>query len=92
MVVRLKLTIDLRPPTAYEIGNMIRLPAEAAGLYFEQERTTGQRLDEALRDAASATPERASAVVRLRWPGRLGQIKSSIIDSKPNADPAASTG
>ena len=49
--------IDLRPPTAYEIGNMIRLPAEAAGLYFEQERTTGQRLDEALRDAASATPE-----------------------------------
>jgi hypothetical protein len=36
---------------------MIRLPAEAAGLHFEQERTTGQRLDEALRDAASATPE-----------------------------------
>ena len=49
--------IDLRPPTAYEIGNMIRLPAEAAGLHFEQERKTGQRLDEALRDAASATPE-----------------------------------
>jgi serine/threonine protein kinase len=49
--------IDLRPPTAYEIGNMIRLPAEAAGLDFEQERKTGQRLDEALRDAASATPE-----------------------------------
>ncbi len=49
--------IDLRPPTAYEIGNMIRLPAEAAGLRFEQDRTTGQRLDEALRDAAAATPE-----------------------------------
>ena len=49
--------IDLRPPTTYEIGNMIRLPAEAAGLHFEQERETGQRLDEALRDAASATPE-----------------------------------
>jgi WD40 repeat protein/serine/threonine protein kinase len=48
---------DLRPPTTYEIGNMIRLPAEAAGLHFEQERKTGQRLDEALRDAASATPE-----------------------------------
>jgi hypothetical protein len=29
--------VDLRPPTAYEIGNMIRLPAEAAGLHFEQE-------------------------------------------------------
>ena len=49
--------IDLRPPTAFEIGNMIRLPAEAAGLRFEQDRTTGQRLDEALRDAAAATPE-----------------------------------
>ena len=34
---------DLRPPTPYEIGNMIRLPAEAAGLHFEQERETGQR-------------------------------------------------
>jgi hypothetical protein len=49
--------VDLRPPTAYEIGNMIRLPAAAAGLHFEQERETGQRLDQALRDAASATPE-----------------------------------
>ena len=48
---------DLRPPTPYEIGNMIRLPAEAAGLHFELERGTGQRLDQALRDAASATPE-----------------------------------
>jgi WD40 repeat protein/serine/threonine protein kinase len=48
---------DLRPPTPYEIGNMIRLPAEAAGLHFEQDQETGQRLDQALRDAASATPE-----------------------------------
>jgi WD40 repeat protein/serine/threonine protein kinase len=48
---------DLRPPTAYEIRNMIRLPAEAAGLRFEQDRETGQRLDEALRDVASVTPE-----------------------------------
>jgi WD40 repeat protein/serine/threonine protein kinase len=48
---------DLRPPTPYELGNMIRLPAEAAGLRFEQEPETGQRLDQALRDAASATPE-----------------------------------
>ena len=36
---------------------MIRLPAEAAGLHFEQDQETGQRLDQALRDAASATPE-----------------------------------
>src|SRR3984893_2612753 len=49
--------VDLRPPTAYEIGNMIRLPAEAAGLHFEQEQETGQRLDHELRDAASSTPE-----------------------------------
>jgi WD40 repeat protein len=49
--------VDLRPPTPYEVGNMIRLPAEAAGLRFEQEPATGQRLDQALRDAAAATPE-----------------------------------
>jgi serine/threonine protein kinase/tetratricopeptide (TPR) repeat protein len=48
---------DLRPPTPSEIRNIIRLPAESAGLSFEQERETGQRLDQALRDAASATPE-----------------------------------
>ena len=49
--------VDLRPPTAYEIGNMIRLPAEAAGLQFELDQRRGQRLDEGLRDAASTTPE-----------------------------------
>jgi WD40 repeat protein/serine/threonine protein kinase len=49
--------LDLRPPTPYELGNMIRLPAEAAGLHFEREHETGQRLDQALRDAAAATPE-----------------------------------
>ena len=48
---------DLRPPTPSEIGNMIQLPAESAGLHFEQDLETGQRLDQALRDAASATPE-----------------------------------
>ncbi len=48
---------DLQPPTPHEVGNMIRLPAEAAGLHFQHEQQTGQRLDEALRDAASATPE-----------------------------------
>ena len=48
---------NLRPPTPAEIGNMIRLPAEAAGLHFEQDPQTGQRLDQALRDTASVTPE-----------------------------------
>jgi hypothetical protein len=32
---------DLRPPTPSEIGNMIQLPAEAAGLHFEQDLETG---------------------------------------------------
>jgi hypothetical protein len=48
---------DLRPPASSEIGNMIRLPAEAAGLQFEQDQETGQRLDDALRETALATPE-----------------------------------
>src|SRR5262249_10981341 len=48
--------LDLRAPTPYEIGNMIRLPAEAAGLRFEKEHFGGQRLDEGLCDAASAKP------------------------------------
>src|SRR6516162_1172025 len=49
--------VDLRPATPNEIRNMIRLPAEAAGLHFEQDGETGQRLDDVLRDTASATPE-----------------------------------
>jgi hypothetical protein len=36
---------------------MIRLQVEAAGLRFEQDLETGQRLDDALRDVASVTPE-----------------------------------
>ena len=36
---------------------MIRLPAQAVGLRFEQKRDTGQRLDQALRDVAAVTPE-----------------------------------
>ena len=48
---------DLRPPTPFELEDMIRLPAEAAGLRFEQKRETGQRLDQMLCDAAAATPE-----------------------------------
>src|SRR4029077_5900483 len=56
-LAKLSGKFDLRPPTAYELGNMIRLPAEAAGLRFEQKRETGQRLDQALRDAAAITPE-----------------------------------
>jgi serine/threonine protein kinase/tetratricopeptide (TPR) repeat protein len=49
--------VDLRAPASREIGEIIRLPTEAAGLSFEDEKPSGNRLDEALRDAASATPE-----------------------------------
>ena len=43
---------DLQPPTAAEIGLMIRQPARMAGLRFEEARDTGERLDDLLRDAA----------------------------------------
>ena len=43
---------DLARPTAQELGQMIRLPAQAAGLRFEEDAVTRQGLDEVLRDAA----------------------------------------
>ncbi len=43
----------LGPPTPAEIGQMIRLPARAAGLAFEEDPSTQARLDEVLRDAAA---------------------------------------
>jgi len=48
---------DLRQPTDDEIGNMIRTPAQIAGLRFESDPVTGQTLDEALRDGAAGIPE-----------------------------------
>lgn len=48
---------DLLAPTAAEVGQMIRLPAAAAGLRFEARIEGGERLDEVLRDAAVASPE-----------------------------------
>jgi WD40 repeat protein/tetratricopeptide (TPR) repeat protein len=49
--------VDLRPPSGNEIGNMIRLPAEAAGLQFEEDQGSDQRLDQALAEVATVTPE-----------------------------------
>jgi predicted Ser/Thr protein kinase len=43
----------LLPPTAAEIGQMIRQPARAAGLRFEQDAATQMGLDEVLRDSAA---------------------------------------
>ena len=48
---------DLMPPTATEIGQMVRLPTRAAGLRFEEDHATNERLDDMLRDAAAAHPE-----------------------------------
>jgi hypothetical protein len=48
---------DLQPPTPEEIGDMIRLPAEAAGLRFEQDIATGRGLDKTILDAAVSSSE-----------------------------------
>jgi WD40 repeat protein len=48
-------TYALPAPTATDLGQMIRQPAAAAGLVFE-ESPTGEKLDELLRDAAIKDP------------------------------------
>jgi tetratricopeptide (TPR) repeat protein len=48
---------DLMPPNVNEIGQMIRLPTRAAGLRFEEDPKTSERLDDMLRDAAAGHPE-----------------------------------
>jgi tetratricopeptide (TPR) repeat protein len=48
---------DLMPPNASEIGQMIRLPASAAGLRFEEDPASSERLDDMLRDAAAGHRE-----------------------------------
>jgi WD40 repeat protein len=48
---------DLQPPTKAEIGQMIRRPAYAAGLRFEEIRDTGESLDDVLRDTAANNPD-----------------------------------
>ncbi len=48
---------DLLAPTASEIGQMIRLPTRAAGLHFEEDPASSERLDDRLRDAAAERPE-----------------------------------
>jgi WD40 repeat protein/tetratricopeptide (TPR) repeat protein len=45
-------TYALPAPTATDIGQMIRQPAAIAGLTFEENTSTGEKLDELLRDAA----------------------------------------
>lgn len=55
-LVRLKTgrgQFHLLPPTSIELGQMIRLPAQAAGVRFEDHPVLG-RLDDVLRDASMA--------------------------------------
>ncbi len=47
---------QLGPANSAEIGQLIRLPALAAGLHFEYDNVTGERLDDLLRDAALRDP------------------------------------
>ncbi len=44
---------DLQPPVPAEITQMIRQPAQLAGLQFEEHPKTQERLDDVLRDAAT---------------------------------------
>lgn len=46
----------LQPPSEIQLGQMIRMPAAAAGLEFEKNDKTGERLEDFLRDAAVKNP------------------------------------
>jgi len=48
---------DLFPPSPGDIGDMIRLPARAAGLSFGRDPESQARLDDVLRDAAVHQPD-----------------------------------
>src|SRR6516164_532820 len=48
---------ELFPPTAQEIGEMIRLPSQMVGLRFEKDPKTGQNMDESISEAASVIAE-----------------------------------
>ncbi len=48
---------DLCPPTPEEIGDMIRLPADSAGLRFEEDRTKACSLDKTILNAAVSCAE-----------------------------------
>lgn len=48
---------DLLPPSPSEIGQLIRQPALAACLRFEEDAKSGERLEDLLRDAAVKNPQ-----------------------------------
>jgi hypothetical protein len=55
-VIRGDGTYELRPPRPAEIAQMIRRPAQLAGLSLERNAETEEGLDDVLRDAAAANP------------------------------------
>jgi hypothetical protein len=63
----LKGRFDLYSPSPQEIGEMIRLPAEAIGLRFELDPETGQNLDVAMLEAATACSEPLPALEHALW-------------------------
>ena len=50
-------TYDLAPPGPVELAEIVRAPAEAAGLVFETDATTGERLDARLLLHAADRPD-----------------------------------
>jgi hypothetical protein len=85
--------LDLMPPSAAEVGQMIRMPARAAGLTFEVDPESGVPLDEAISEEAvgeaGALPLLSSLMETLcRGEGglrltyaefeRLGRLKGAI--------------
>jgi hypothetical protein len=60
-------SFELDPPSPKEIGEMIRLPAEAIGLRFEREPETGQNLDVALLEAATVNADPLPLLEHALW-------------------------
>ena len=58
---------DLPPPGPEEIREMIRMPAEAAGLRFELDPETGRTLDAALLEAGISCAEPLPPLEHLLW-------------------------
>jgi Domain of unknown function (DUF2610) len=76
----LELTRDqgqyhLGVPREAELGQMIRLPAAAAGLLFQQDTVTGERLDDMLLHEA------------VRYPGTLPLLQFALNELYKNRDP-----
>ena len=70
---------DLQAPTSDKVREMIRLPAESAGLRFETDSATGQSLDEGLLEAVPLTPEPLPVLEHL-----LSQLYLKQLERKDN--------